>query len=96
VQRELCKNVRKDEQRKRKRKERIQKKKEKEELAKKKAEGKAKKVSHQKKQPKCKRSVTLEATESSPALQNSTTGEETVISDGPLTPTAGRDVIQIT
>jgi len=37
-------------------------------MVKKKAEKKARKVSHQKKQPKRKRSVTLEATESSPAL----------------------------
>ena len=71
-----------------------QKKKEKEKLAKKKVEGKTRKVSHQKKQPNCKRSVTLEATKSSPALRNSTTQEETVISDGPVIPTAEHDVIQ--
>ena len=75
-----------------KQQERIKKKKEKEELTKKTAEGKAKKVSHQKKQPKCKRSVTLEATESSAPLQ---TCEETVILDSPVTPTAERDIIQV-
>jgi len=77
-----------------KKQEKNQKKKEKEELIKKKAEGKTRKVSHQKKKPKYKRSITLEATKSSSALRNSTTGEETVISDGPVIPTADHDVIQ--
>ena len=63
-------------------------------MAKKKAKEKARKVSHQKKQPKRKRSVTLEATESSSALRNATTVEETVISDGPVASTAEHDVIE--
>jgi len=70
-----------------KKQERMQKKKEKEELSKKKAGEKARKVSHQKKQPKC----TFEASESSSAFCNLTTVEE--IQDT-VTPTSEHDAIK--
>jgi len=82
------------EEKEKKEQERIQKKKEKAKLAKKKAEEKARKVSHQKKQQKRKRTGTLEASESSSAFRNSTTEEETLISEDTVPPISEHDAIQ--
>ena len=71
----------KEEKKKKEKKQERIKKKQKEELAKKKAEEKVRKVSKLKKQPKRKRSVTLEVSESSPPSRNWITEEEILTSN---------------